>query len=319
MTRRILYILPLFIGLFIMGELYGQQAPVFTQYYSTYMFSNPAYAGIRQGICVIGLYRQQWAGGFNDEDGYNMAPQDILLSLDSPLKALHGGLGGSVIQDRLGYQSDIVVQVDYSFHMNLSFGTLGLGAGINLVNRSIDGSKFKPVQADDPILRFSAVSDMRIDASAGLFFNQQGRYYFGVSVANILESGFKKFDPSGNSITSTDRTFYIEGGYHFVIPRNPLFEITPSIMILSDVASTQYNLTGIVSYNDKFWGGINYRFQESVGFIVGVRFKDFRISYSYDLNTLPVSIPGSHEVVLGYCFKLKHERSKTSYKNTRYL
>lgn len=319
MPRRVFYILPLAISLLFAGKVYGQQAPIFTQYYNSYMFSNPAYAGMRQGICVNGLYRQQWAGGFNDKDGYNMSPQDILLSLDSPIKALRGGLGGSVIQDRLGYQSEIIVQVDYAYHAGLSFGMLGIGAGVNVVNRSIDGSKFKPVDEGDPILPKSQISDMRLDASFGLFLNQPGRYYFGLSVANILETGFKKFDPSGNSITSTDRTFYIEGGYHFTIPRNPLFEITPSIMILSDLASTQYNLTGIVSYNDKFWGGINYRFQESVGFIVGVRFKDFRISYSYDLNTLPVSIPGSHEVVLGYCFKLKHEGSKTSYKNTRYL
>ncbi|NOX86922.1 MAG: type IX secretion system membrane protein PorP/SprF [Chlorobi bacterium] len=319
MKQKIIYILFLFIGLILITDVYGQQAPIFTQYYNTYMFSNPAYAGMRRGICVNGVYRQQWAGGFNDEDGYNMAPQDILLSLDSPLKVLHGGIGGSVIQDRLGYQSDIIVQVDYSFHLNLSIGVLGLGAGLNIINRSIDGSKFKPVEDGDPILPTSSVSDLRLDASGGLFLNQEGRYYVGVSVANILESGFKKLDPSGNSITSTDRTFYVVGGYYFTIPRNPMFEIIPSFMILSNLASTQYNLTGIVKYNDKFWGGVNYRFQESIGFIAGVRFKSFKISYSYDLNTLPVSIPGSHEVSLSYCFKIKAEHYKTSYKNTRYL
>ena len=61
------------------------------------------------------------------------------------------------------------------------------------------------------------------------------------------------------------------------------------------------------------------RFQESVGVIVGMRFKDFKISYAYDINTMQLGIPGSHEVYLGYCFKIKGDRSKTSYKNTRYL
>lgn len=290
---------------------------MFTQYYNSLMFFNPAFAGMREGICVNGIYRQQWSG-FKDINGDIVSPQDFLLTVDSPLKVLHGGIGGSIIQDKLGQQSDIVVQIDYSFHLNLSFGTLGIGAGLNIVNRSIDGSKFRPV-VDDPILPKSNESDMRLDASAGLFLSQPDRYYFSIAVINLLETGFKKFDPSGNAMTKLDRTFTIAGGYTFILPRNPLFEIIPSFMILSDIASTQYNISGIVKYNDKFWGGLNYRFQESVGFIVGVRFKDFRIGYSYDWNTMKLNIPGSHEISLGYCFKIKGDRSKTSYKNTRYL
>jgi hypothetical protein len=104
-----------------------------------------------------------------------------------------------------------------------------------------------------------------------------------------------------------------------VLPGNPSFEIEPSVFILSDLASTQYNISTIVKYNDKFWAGLNYRLQESVGVLIGVRFKDFKIGYAYDINTMQYRTSGSHEVVLGYCFKIKGDRSKTSYKNTRYL
>jgi type IX secretion system PorP/SprF family membrane protein len=281
------------------------------------LFANPAFAGMSEGICVHGIYRQQWAG-FKDIDGNVVSPQDFLLTVDSPLKFLHGGLGASVLQDRLGQQSDIVVTIDYSFHIDMSIGKLGIGAGLNIINRSIDGSKFKPV-VDDPILPKSLESDMKLDANFGLFLTSPDSYFVGLSVSNILETGFKKFDPSGEAITGTDRTFYITGGYNFVIPRNPLLEIQPSVMILSDLASTQYNIQATVKYNDKFWGGVNYRFQESVGLLAGVSFKDFRISYAYDLNIMGLSVPGSHEVALGYCFKIKGDKSKTSYKNTRYL
>ena len=51
-----------------LGDIFGQQAPIFTQYKETYMFVNPAYAGLREGICVNGLMRQQWAG-FKDQYG----------------------------------------------------------------------------------------------------------------------------------------------------------------------------------------------------------------------------------------------------------
>lgn len=295
----------------------GQQAPMFTQYYNTFLFSNPAFAGMSEGICINGIYRQQWAG-FKDQYGDVVSPQDFLLTVDSPVRLLHGGVGGSIIQDKLGQQSDIIVQVDYSFHLNMSIGTLGIGAGINFINRSIDGSKLKPVK-EDPILPTSQVSDMRIDANFGLFLNQPDRYFFGISVSNMLETQFKKLDPSGEAVFLADRTFYLTGGYIFTLPNNPLFEIIPSVMIMSDLAATQYNVTGVVKYNDKFWGGVNYRFQESVGVIAGVGFKSFKIGYAYDINTMRLSVPGSHEVSLSYCFKIKGDRSKTSYKNTRYL
>lgn len=316
MNRRILYILlPLIVLFSIEGK--GQQAPMFTQYYNTFMYSNPAFAGISEGICVNGIYRQQWAG-FTDQYGDVVSPQDFLLTVDSPIRLLHGGLGLAIIQDKLGQQSDIAVQIDYSFHINMSIGTLGIGAGLNIINRSINGTKLKPVQ-DDPILPTSEVSDLRLDGSFGLFLNQPDRYFVGISVTNFLETQFNKFDPSGEADYSADRTFYFTGGYTFALPNNPLLEIIPSVMIMSDLASTQYNLTGVVKYNDKFWGGLNYRFQESVGVIAGVKFKDFKISYAYDINTMQLSVPGSHEVGLSYCFKIKGDRSKTSYKNTRYL
>ena len=109
------------------------------------MFVNPGYAGLSEGICINGVYRQQWAG-FKDQYGDVVSPQDFLITIDSPVKFLHGGLGGSIIQDRLGQQSDIIVKVDYSFHLDLAIGKLGLGLGVNLINRSIDGSKLKPVK-----------------------------------------------------------------------------------------------------------------------------------------------------------------------------
>lgn len=282
------------------------------------MFSNPAFAGMREGICVNGIYRQQWAG-FKDKDGNDVAPQDFLLTVDSPLRALHGGIGGSIIQDKIGQQSDIMVQIDYSFHARLSFATLGIGLGFNLINRSIDFTKYKPVETDPLFQGLGNESDMRFDVNFGLFLSSSDRYYVGLSVNNILQSGFKKLDPSGEGITTTDRTFYVTGGYNFVLPNNPRFEIEPSVFILSDLASTQYNVSAVVKYNDKFWGGLNYRFQESVGVMVGVQFKDIKISYAYDINIMQLNIPGSHEVFLGYCFKIKGDRSKTSYKNTRYL
>ncbi len=302
------------------NKVLGQQAPVFTQYKETQMFSNPAYAGMREGICVNGLMRQQWAGFKDYYTGDKASPEDYLITIDSPIKLLHGGLGAAIIQDKATYYwNDISLLLSYSFHTELSIGTLGIGIGAVLKNRNIDGTKFRMVDPGDDILLKTAQGDMRFDANLGVFFRSINNYYIGVSFTNLLKSTFVKLDPSGEGIISTDRTLYITGGYNYVFPSDPRFEIEPSILIQSDFISTQYNISTTVNYNTRFWGGLNYRFQESVGAIVGLRFKDFRLGYAYDINTKRLGVPGSHEVSLGYCFKIKTDRSKTSYKNTRYL
>lgn len=295
----------------------AQQSPMFTQYKNSQAFSNPAFAGMSEGISINGLMRQQWAG-FSDADGNNVAPETFLISADSPIKFLHGGVGGSITQDKLAQWSDISLQLSYSLHLDMAIGKLGIGAGVNLINRSIDFSSFTPVQTGDPTLLTAEQSSMVIDANLGIFFRAPDRFYIGVSATNIIQSAAKKLTPNDVGIKN-DRTFYIVGGYQYVLPNNPIFEIEPSILIQSDIYSTQYNLSAIVKYNNRFWGGLNYRFQESVGVIVGMSIKDFRIGYSYDVPTLSVGVPGSHEIHLGYIFKLDTDKSGTIYKNTRYL
>lgn len=307
------------VAIMIAGVSYGQQSPLFTQYSSAYMFINAGYAGLGEGICVSTLARQQWAG-FVDAEGNKVSPQDFLINADAPIKIIHGGVGGAIIQDKLGFETNVGIRLSYSYHLQISSGSLGMGVGINLVNRSIDFTKFHPVQPNDPALLSAKEGAMIFDGNIGFFFKSNNNYYVGLSATNILESKGKNLSTSGTTIRyQTDRTFYLMAGYSLALPNHPRFNIVPSLLIQSDIVSTQYNISAIVNYNSKFWGGVNYRFQESVGFMAGVNFQGFRFGYSYDLPTLSMGIPGSHEVTLRYCFKIKVNKNKTSYKNTRFL
>ena len=302
------------------NELLSQQEPVFTQYRQTTMYSNPGYAGMREGICVNGIMRQQWAGFKDYETGDNASPESYLITLDSPIRFLHGGLGGAIIQDRPTYNwNDISVLLSYSYHLELASGTLGIGLGGVLKNRGIDGSAYRYVDNNDPVILQSDQSDMRFDANLGFYYQSIDDYYIGFSITNLFKSSFKKLDDAGDGHLTTDRTFYLLAGYIYVLPSDPRFELEPSLLIQSDLYSTQYNISGIVTYNNKFLGGLNYRFQESIGVMIGLRFKDFKFGYSYDIVTKSIGLPGSHEISLNYCFKIKADRSNTSYKNTRYL
>ena len=308
------------ISLFIatLSLVQGQQLPTFTQYQSATIYTNPGAVGMGDGICINGLMRQQWSG-FKDADGNKVAPETYLIAINSPMKVLHGGIGGTIIQDKLGFEKNVGINLSYSFHTSLSFADLGIGLGVSLINRSIDFSKFKPEQQGDPILLTSEMGSMIFDGNLGLFLKSPD-YYFGVSVVNLLESRGKDLSTSdGAGIRyQTDRTFYLTGLYRFFLS-NQDFEIDPGFMIQSNLATTQYIVSASVRYKDRFYGGVSYRFLESIGVMVGVKFREFNLSYSYDITTMKYGLPGSHEIGLSYCFKIKGDNSKTSYKNTRYL
>ncbi|MBN2638101.1 MAG: PorP/SprF family type IX secretion system membrane protein [Bacteroidales bacterium] len=316
--KGIKYLL-IIIGFLLSSVVIAQQAPQFTQYNGSFMFINAGFAGIDQKINVGGIARQQWVG-FTDANGNKIAPQDFLIHISAPVQLLKGGLGASIIQDKLGFESNIGLQLAYSYHHEMNSGTLGIGAGLNLTNRSIDFTKFDPVDPNDPALLSSKQGDMLIDANFGLFYQSKKNFYAGLSVTNLFQSNGKNLSTSSGVIRfKNDRTFYLTAGIEKKLPNHPNFTVSPSFLIQSDIASTQYNLSTIVTYKSKFWGGLNYRFQESVGMIVGFKIDAIHIGYSYDLPLLPVGLSGSHEISVSYSFKIKTEKINTRYKNTRYL
>jgi type IX secretion system PorP/SprF family membrane protein len=313
--RHLFFIFPL-----LASSLAGlaQQAPSFTHHAYTHAFTNPGFAGLSEGICINGIVRQQWAG-FKDMEGNKVAPETFLVTGDTPMRKLKGGLGLSVIQDKLGFESNVGVQLGYSYHLDLGSATLGIGTAANFLNRSVDFSKFKPHASGDPILATGEQSDMLFDVNFGLFLHIPDVYYLGVSMTSALESKGKALTDNSSSSFVGDRTVYLVGGYQFVAPWNAAYEFHPAISVVSNFSSTQINMSGNIVYNNQFWGGVNYRLQESIGLMVGMTVLDLRIGYAYDVNTMRLGVPGSHEISLGYCFKIKADKSIRTYRNTRYL
>jgi hypothetical protein len=248
----------------------AQQMPQFTQNMFTNMAVNPGYAGISGAMCVTGLVRQQWVG-FKDSEGNKVAPETFLISFDTPIRMLHGGVGVSVIQDKIGFQKNVGLNVGYSYHRDLG---------------------------------------------RGLFYKVPNAYYIGISSYNLAQSKWK-FENDFNY--SLKRTFYFTAGYEFTLPNNPSFQIDPSIFIKTDGSSTQYDINALVKYNNKFWGGVTYRVQDAVAVLLGMQYKSFRIGYAYDIPLSAIGMNGSHEVLLGYCFKIEAEKARKRYKNTRFL
>ena len=298
----------------------AQQAPIFTNYSNSYAYVNPGFAGMSEGINVLGLYRMQWAG-FTDMEGNEVAPTTFLLSGDMPFTKLHGGLGFSIMQDKLGFENNVNVGLDYAFHMDLGGSTLGIGVAGTLLNRTVDFAQLHPNQEGDPLISgLGEESDMLFDFNVGLFWQIPESFYLGFSVVNVLESMTKALNDNSETSASftTDRTFYAVAGYPFQFEDIPYLTFVPSVSVMSDIASTQFNASARVIYNNVFSLGVNYRFQESVGLMAGISIKDLTVAYSYDINTTGL-LPGSHEIGLSYCFKLDLDRTPKDYRSVRYL
>jgi len=297
------------------GIVFSQQNTLITQYMFNNMAFNPAFAGNSGGICVKGLVREQWIG-FKDEDGNKVAPETFLLTVDAPVKILHGGVGGSISQDKLGFFSNIAVKLGYAYQTGLGSGDLSIGLQLGFQNAKLDFTKFKPIDADDVLINGkSKESDMMFDLSAGLFYKIQDKFWVGLSGDQLLQSKGK------NTYYRLKRHYYLASGYQWVIPNHPEFELQPSVLFLYDGAAFQFNISALLFYNNKFYGGLGYRLQDAVSVLAGLNIKNFRVGLAYDINTSRLSKynSGSIEVMLGYCFKIDTDKFRRSYRNTRFL
>jgi type IX secretion system PorP/SprF family membrane protein len=294
--------------------LQAQTKYLFTHYMFTNMAINPAYAGSGGGICATGLVRSQWMGLSDGEN--KIAPQTLLLTVDAPIRILHGAVGGAVMQDKYGFFKNIGVKVGYAYRADMGAGTFSAGLNVGFQNASYDFSKFDPSEEGDPLLQATGkTSDMIFDLDAGLFYQVPEKFYVGLSAGNLLQSKGKQV------YYQTRRTYYLTGGYQWAIPGSPLFEIDPSALVIYDGATFQFNLSALLVYKKKFYGGIGYRLQDAISILAGVSIKSLKVGVSYDIVTSAISKynSGGLEVMVSYCFKIERDKFRKSYRNTRFL
>jgi len=279
---------------------------------------NPGFTGSIGGICATGLVRQQWVG-FKDEEGNNVAPQSYSINIHSPLNILHGGVGASIYQDQLGFQKEIGVKLLYAYRKDIGMGNLGVGVQVGFINGSVDFASLEKGARDagDPLIEGKGdQSDMLLDFGFGIHYVVPEKFYVGASTTRISE------EQSTTLSYNTKRHYYFNAGYEFAFPGNPSYVIEPSILIKSDMVKTQYDVAALLKYNNKVWGGVSYsaiRNMDPISVLLGLKIKDVRVGYAYTIPTSKIGSSGSHEIMIGYCFKLNFDRGRESYKNTRFL
>ena len=91
--------------MFVGTTVFAQQDPQFTMNMFNRLYANAGYAGSNNGICANALHRQQWVG-------FDGRPITTVVNVDATVKALHGGVGLSILSDKLGAQYSGGVKLD---------------------------------------------------------------------------------------------------------------------------------------------------------------------------------------------------------------
>ncbi|MFC4690995.1 type IX secretion system membrane protein PorP/SprF [Dokdonia genika] len=290
-------------------QLNAQQDAQYTQYMYNTLSINPAYAGSRGGVSVLGLHRSQWVG----LDG---APRTQTASIHSPIgDSQRVGLGLNIVQDDIFITSETYVDLAFSYSIPTSdIGKLsfGLKGGVHLLD--VNYSEASPFQNGDALIQNNIDNQFSPQIGVGLFYSTD-RFYAGLSAPNLLETDH--FDDSQNTndpnatYLATERiNYYLTSGYVFNI--TPDFKLKPAaIAKWVSGAPLQVDVTANALLYDRLTLGAAYRWSAALSGLVGFQVTDsLMIGFAYDRETTELQQfnNGSYEVFLRFEILKKPKR-----------
>ena len=281
------------------GTTMAQQDAQYTQYMYNTVSVNPAYAGSRGHMSIGALYRAQWVG----LDG---APETQTLNIHTPLGYRGVGGGLSFVNDVIGPTSETYFDLDFSYTVltgiegKLSFG---LKASAHLLDVRFSELNQDLGQGPDPTLQQNIDNRFSPNIGAGVYYHNQ-HFYAGLSVPRFLET--EHFDESALSTAKEQMNWYFITGYVWDI--NAFLKFKPALLTkVTQGAPLQVDLSANFLYNEKFVGGLAYRWDAAFSGMFGFQISDqFLIGIAYDREITDLGATtfndGSFEIVLRYDF-----------------
>ena len=277
----------------VIGLVWAQKEPQYTQYMYNIGSFNPAYVGTVENTEIMGLYRAQWI----DIDG---APRTIRFGTNIPLSNEKMGLGFNVINDEVGPVSQTYIDIAYSYEVNLSENSwLSFGVDAGGSNLSVDYSQGNFQNPGEPLLFGQEQSNFYPTIGAGLFMYSDD-WYLGASIPNFLTNGI--YNDEVATLVEDKIQYNFIGGYVFQISDRSKFKPAFLINYLNG-AGTTVNLSANFLLADALTLGASYRFDNAISGLAGFQVSpSMFLGYSYDYNTnsLGEFNSGSHEVILKF-------------------
>lgn len=295
MRKSVISLVALFLIMLVgVEELYSQQDPQYTNYMYNTIVINPAYAGTREVLSGLALYRAQWVG-------LEGAPVTAVVSLHSPVADSNIGWGVSIINDEIGPATEQNISVDFAYRIpfsNSSILSFGVKASANLLN--VDYTKLSIYDPSDPLLQNNVDNRFTPNVGAG-FYWYSDQYYLGLSVPNFLETKYYD-DNTRSSSANSKMDYYFMGGYVFNL--NESLQFKPAFLgKFVTGAPMQIDVTANFLFFEKLTLGTAYRINGAISALAGFQLsKSLFLGYSYDTeaSNLANYNSGSHEIFMRF-------------------
>jgi type IX secretion system PorP/SprF family membrane protein len=273
----------------------AQHNAVYTQYMFNGLLINPAYAGSSGALNFTAIYRNQWAG----LDG---APVNLNISLHSPMKNDHHGIGFAFTNDKFGIVSSNKLSLIYAYRIKIKKSSLSLGLQAGVNSYQSDWTKIRSSESTDPSFTGNVQRSVAPQAGAGIYF-QSPKFFLGISVPEFLQSNYNYMP------------YILFSGLLIKISDN--FRVKPAFMFkYIENSPAEIDLSATVYWKDIIGIGVGYRPKHSLITFLDLRIREqFHIGYAYDhnLNKLRNYAGGSHEVMLRYLFLYKVSAQSSRY------
>lgn len=278
----------------------AQQAPMYTHYMYNTLSVNPGYAGSREAFTVTALHRSQWVD-------FKGAPITQTLTMHTPLKNEHIGVGLTLLNDKIGPTNNTSVFADFAYIMKLNEKSklaLGLSAGANIFQANLTSLDLE--QQSDPVFQNNLSNHTTPNFGFGIYYSRE-RFYAGVSAPNLLENSFSivKLADGSTLMAKEQRHYFLIAGAVFNLSENLAFKPTTLVKV-TNAAPIQADITASFIIMKKVLIGGMFRTGDAFGALVGLDITEqFHVGYSFDwsygLKTFKYN-KGSHEIVLRYDF-----------------
>ena len=306
--KKLLFLTVIYIGIGLANGL--AQDAIFTQFYTTPIQLNPAFAGNTAAPRVGVNYRDQW---HNISNAYTT----FTASYDQYIESLNSGFGFTLLSDKAGdgiYRKSNAA-VSYAYRLRTRSGTnlkIGVEAGVG--QNSLDWDKLVFLDMIDPIngqtgalgtkeVKPINLSNNYFDASVGmLVYNKH--WYAGLSFKHLNSPNQSLLDSKLQLNAGLPILYSLQAGYEIILTkgnkkRNGSF-ITPNLLVVRQGPFSQINI-GAQAGMGAVFGGLGFRHairnSDAIILNVGMRKGIAKICYSHDItiNGLPGSF-GAHEV-----------------------
>lgn len=289
--------IPVILILFTTLSGYAQQDPI----YSLYMFNplgvNPGYAGSREALSAVLVYRSQWVG-------LEGAPVTQAFAINSPLKNKNMGVGLNVTSDKIGPKSIISATAVYAYRIKMGSGKLAFGLRAGIQNYNYNWNMIEYKNQEDQIPNTAAGSFVIPTFDFGMYYHTN-TFYGGLALEHLNEAQYSFTKNMANTENGAKVYSYLIGTVGKAFALNQELTLKTSALIRSDGqgnGNIDINTSILIKKTIQF--GLTLNTRKSIIILAEyIINKNLRIGYAYDYNFSALTKTtgsGSHEIFIGY-------------------